>query len=372
MEIVLLLIVGFVVWHFIPQRDPTQPSPTFRTEPRAVASDPRWPTYIEEHCESPAETAFLRAMIKAFDLKPEGSSLTGGSLRLDFQVEEGRYRTDFLANRWLVIEIDGAAYHSSEEAIARDKERDEYFVSLGYSVVRIPAKVVFNSPREAVERFLSALEVGKRSLPAPARPSGWQRLSATMASISDGLDEINEQSRKSRARQRGVALAKEAFETEKIVIESAIESAKSELEEEAWLARQNVQMRAIYREQRQRISAEIAAAKSELAPNDEHDRRIDARPFPAAPLLSENAADNGEINAAYARIVEERGTFLNAKRQELRANVRLGPFIQKALQKMGCGQYWQLLRDDDQLSRRPTWGDPGTQIVKSRTFADTQ
>jgi hypothetical protein len=72
MEIFLLLIVGFIIWHFLPKRDPEepQPSPRFRTEKRAVQSDPEWSRYIEEHCESPAETAFLRAMVKSYDLKP--------------------------------------------------------------------------------------------------------------------------------------------------------------------------------------------------------------------------------------------------------------------------------------------------------------
>lgn len=78
-------------------------------------------------------------MIEAYQLAPRFGSLVGKDLKLDFQVEEGRYRADFLANDWLVIEIDGAAWHSSPEAQARDQLRDTYFEGLGYTVLRIPA-----------------------------------------------------------------------------------------------------------------------------------------------------------------------------------------------------------------------------------------
>jgi quercetin dioxygenase-like cupin family protein len=65
-------------------------------------------------------------------------------------------RVDFLANKHLVVEIDGAAYHSSAEAVENDRIRDEYLIENGYVILRIPAKVVFNSPGDAVERVCRA------------------------------------------------------------------------------------------------------------------------------------------------------------------------------------------------------------------------
>ena len=73
-------------------------------------------------------------------------------IRLDMQVKVDNYRLDFVANRTFIIEIDGAAWHSSPEAVERDRVRDAAMVAKGYKVLRIPAKVVLNTPKEAVRR----------------------------------------------------------------------------------------------------------------------------------------------------------------------------------------------------------------------------
>ena len=329
MEIVLVLFAAFIVWHFIPQRDPNQPEPHFRKETRAVESDPEWSSYIEEHCESPAETAFLRAMIRAFGLKPVGGVLTGSGLRLDFQVEEGCYRVDFLADQWLVIEIDGAAYHSSDEAIARDKSRDEYFESLGYSVLRIPAKVVFATPEEAVRRVRSALQVGKRPRPAQIRKSGWQRLSETMSSISNGIEDANEHTRRSRVVRLELEPARSAFELEKLVIESAIRSARRELSQEDWLCRQDEHTRTIYRNNLADVRKEIAAARDELCLESKSTLNAELLIFPTAPILKDVTEYKDTIESAYVAMAKERNEFLNSQRLILASDERLkGPFVQ--------------------------------------------
>lgn len=60
------------------------------------------------------------------------------------QHEVGRYRVDFLvvmvdpvkrASQHFIIECDGHDYHSSDEQIARDAERDEAMVAAGYKFV---------------------------------------------------------------------------------------------------------------------------------------------------------------------------------------------------------------------------------------------
>src|SRR5690606_11118063 len=118
-----------------------------------------------------------------------------------------------------VIEVDGAAYHASEEAIARDMARDEYFESIGYSVVRIPAKVVFNTPDDAVERVRAALRVGKRTQPAPLQKSGWRRLSETFNSISDGISAVNAFVANESAVNDTLKEATLAFAAEKVALE---------------------------------------------------------------------------------------------------------------------------------------------------------
>ena len=118
--------------------------------------DESWIDKFHSFCESPAETAFLTAMISAFDLKPDKGFLSGRGLNLNMQVPVSIYRLDFLVDRRLVVEIDGAAYHSSPEAIAKDKRRDVALNELGFEVLRIPAKITLFSPSEAVARVKRA------------------------------------------------------------------------------------------------------------------------------------------------------------------------------------------------------------------------
>lgn len=341
MWIVLLLVVAFVVWHFIPQRDPNQPAPRFRKETRAVESDPGWGTFIEQHCESPAEIAFLRAMIKTCDLRPSDGSLCGVGIRLDFQVEEGRYRVDFLANKWLVVEIDGAAWHSSPEAIERDKLRDQYFEGLGYSVLRIPAKVVFNAPGEAVQRVQSALQKGKRVMPVPVQKTGWQRLSETASALSEGLDTINDSVRRIQTVQMAMEDAKLAASQERTAISAAISMAQSELETADWLSDADEETRMLFEESYTSITEAVTNRRSERQGRG-HDK-IEVRVFPAAPAPHDNQDCHAAIQAEYLRIVEERAEFLVAQQLIINTDSRMPPIVERKLGELGCGEFWRLL-----------------------------
>lgn len=107
--------------------------------------------------ESPAEEAFFDAMQKHFNLEVRNGKLVGNeSISLDMQIEVLRYRLDFLVDKRLVVEIDGAAWHSSPDAVARDQSRDAELHAAGYQILRIPAKVVFNNPQEAIARVQQA------------------------------------------------------------------------------------------------------------------------------------------------------------------------------------------------------------------------
>lgn len=348
MGIVLLLVVAFVVWHFIPQRDPNQPSPRFRKEMRAVGSDPNWSRFIEEHCESPAETAFLRAMIEAYDLTPVGGSLAGKGLRLDFQVEEGGYRTDFLADRWLVIEIDGAAYHSSAEAIARDRVRDEYFESLGYSVVRIPAKVVFNRPKEAVQRVRSALHKGKRTRPMPVQKSGWQRLSDTFVSISDGLEEINKSA--ARAREVGPALesANRAWTNQRDFIRMIFERSQESIDRRNKTDGMTADELAQFETDEFLQNIHLSDIK---ALRYRHTSRFYV-PFPAAPPPHSNTEYDAVIQQGYERICQERDEFILKQKRLLDADAELSAEVRNQLKEANCEKYVSLL-----------WGDADPRIA---------
>lgn len=119
--------------------------------PNTTGDDPDWRVQMRKCVESPAEEAFLNIMIDHFDLKPQNRSLQGNGLTLRMQVEALRYRLDFLVDEALVVEIDGAEWHCSPEAMARDQKRDQELVEAGYTVVRIPAKIALYDHEKAID-----------------------------------------------------------------------------------------------------------------------------------------------------------------------------------------------------------------------------
>ncbi len=225
MTILIGAIVAFILWHFIPQHSP-RANPRFRLDPRIAVGNLDWQTAVEEQCESPAELAFLKAMIGAYRLRPNNGSLSNSDLKLDLQVEQSNYRADFLVNDWLVVEIDGAAWHSSPEQQHRDAIRDDHFQNLGYAVLRIPAKTVFQRPRDAVIAVSKRLERGKPHLAEPKEPSGFDRLATTMRDIGSGVAQINRSVAIEGARMSAMTAAEEAFASELRVLALAMEAAE--------------------------------------------------------------------------------------------------------------------------------------------------
>ena len=53
---------------------------------------------------------------------------------------------DFLVGDSLVIETDGAAFHSTEEAFERDRARDNRLAALGFTVIRWSFDQIVNQP----------------------------------------------------------------------------------------------------------------------------------------------------------------------------------------------------------------------------------
>lgn len=72
---------------------------------------------------------------------------------LERQYKIGPYYADFAHEESkTVIEIDGAAYHSTPEQIARDKRRQAYIESSGWHVVRFSGKQTNNKADECVKQ----------------------------------------------------------------------------------------------------------------------------------------------------------------------------------------------------------------------------
>ena len=164
----LFLLSGMIAWSIYSDIKEAPERALQREEAEKRANAPVSPADIRDYCESPAEEAFLDAMVQAFNLETGPGAIEGGGLRLRNQVGMGQfrihhrgdtswqYRADFLVDERLVVEIDGETYHSSPEAVARDQKRDVDLRREGYSILRIPARLVFEAPEEAVNRVRNA------------------------------------------------------------------------------------------------------------------------------------------------------------------------------------------------------------------------
>ncbi len=170
----LFFVGGLIAWSIY--RDIVE-APARRAQQAEIDAQVNAPVGVEEirwSCDSPAETSFLDAMVSAYALQTGPGAIEGRGLRLRNQVSMGllriysgsassQYRADFLIDEELVVEIDGVTYHSSPEAVARDSKRDADMRREGYSILRIPAQVVFQDPAEAVKRVEAARAALRRN-----------------------------------------------------------------------------------------------------------------------------------------------------------------------------------------------------------------
>lgn len=336
--LLIIALVAFVAWHFLPERRPSKPTPKFRHEPRAIASDPNWQTFINEHCESPAETAFLEAMIAAHKLLPENGSLRTTDLKIDFQVAIDRYRLDFLANEWLIIEIDGAAWHSSDEAKSRDAARDTFFVELGYSVVRIPAKIVFNDPAEAVRRVNAALQVGKPVIAEPVQRSGLERLRQTASSTNKFMADVHAGVDRHRRLAEALRAAELSHHAEKNVLDSAIDAAERQVRINEELGR-DAEKRASY----DAFLDKLTASYEEFDKGNRKSvnrQNINILPYIHPPMFGDIEIDR-EVEERFTSLSADRDYYFDRIRQRILHDPRLASLVQDNLGKLGCPQVWQ-------------------------------
>ncbi|MDN4480161.1 hypothetical protein [Demequina muriae] len=92
-------------------------------------------------------------------------------------------RVDFLVEGVVVVEIDSQAFHSGEEARARDGDRDRAATTQGYPTLRYMFHDAAERPHEIVADVVATLlRIGRLSptvrtkIAAAARVSGWRSL----------------------------------------------------------------------------------------------------------------------------------------------------------------------------------------------------
>lgn len=333
----LFLPAAWVAWTiFDSLRNPPPPEPDEWLARRwtTTAQDPRWKSDFLRFCESPAETAFLEAMITVYDLLPEKGVLKGGELTSNLQVKVPPYRLDFLANGWLAIEIDGATYHSSVEAVVRDRDRDRFLEQSGYSVLRIPAKVVFDKPQQAVDRVRATIAAGRKHVVAAAREQGkvspGRSLLGGLAVVDKIVADASSFIKTAAAVQQAMKQAELTFADEKIAIEFALKHATGQLEVERIRAQSES-----HRESFDKSYAQIQA----LLGCDEEPFTMQIAPIVAPPPHADPRIDE-TLQAAHQSLMRTRSRYFDEVRSELEANPSLAKLVEIRLREIGCAGTW--------------------------------
>ncbi|MEB2848108.1 DUF559 domain-containing protein [Endobacterium cereale] len=331
---------AYATYQAFPDPDPITPERMYRPRQSTVtADDPEWREYFLATCESPAETAFLEAMIKGYDLKPDNGILVAPGFELDMQTEYKPYRLDFLVNRWLVVEVDGAEWHSSPGAVERDGIRDEFFKGKGFSVLRIPAKVVFRTPTEAVGRVRATIANGrppqKVEVQAPVI-SVAKTFTNSVNSVGKFFDHIDAHVKKALTIDKAMESARKSFETEKTMIESALDVAKRTVALDAELAADPNLQKHFYAAQ-----ANLEEIMQRVRPNKSETETA----IIIAPIVVPETHSDPQIAAAilecYFDLLKDRKRYFDDARRQISTDTRLFPHVQKHLKRFGCHETWR-------------------------------
>jgi very-short-patch-repair endonuclease len=336
----LFLMAALVGWAlFSDLIKPAEPDPDewFARRWTATADDPEWQSYYLPFCESPAETAFLAAVINFYGLRPDKGALRGSSLTLNLQVKIPPYRVDFLANDWLVIEIDGAAYHSSPEAIASDQERDRFLEEKGYSVLRIPAKIALTSPDEAMSQVERAKAVGRRpkadsttNAKSLTSPNALTSVMKAAKSVDNFVTHINDHVKIERAIQQATSRSRLIFDQERNAIDSSLECA---IRSVALSER---------REKDEEFNNQYEATYKRLAALFEDEKSLTKLTIPpiTAPPAHPDPKINEAIQRAHDDLMDERIAYFEVIRDRLGDDRRLPLLMRSRLEGWGCLNCW--------------------------------
>jgi very-short-patch-repair endonuclease len=106
-------------------------------------------------CGSEPERILLTELIASGCLSPGTRNTMVGEYTLALQAQLGMHRVDFLVNNRLVVEVDGHQWH--KDRFYEDRERDQYLIERGYTVIRFPARQVFRDPKSCVVKIERSL-----------------------------------------------------------------------------------------------------------------------------------------------------------------------------------------------------------------------
>ncbi len=354
--VVLAIIFLYTLYSSERKLPPNVPPPHFLATSETV----NWQGLFEGLCESPAEIEFLKAVISSYQLVPKEGILRGGGLELQQQVRVGHYRVDFLANKRLVVEIDGAAYHSSPEAIDKDRIRDLFLRDNGYEVLRIPATTVFRTPGLAVKQVYKALSQlptkGTRSAQLSARNIP-KETNAIRTNVSSGAGNVlrdfgsavvnasNELDRE-LAIDNAVKRALEIFHREVSLIDGALKLAELRVQKEEWLSEASEREAILYRESLDLLQKALEDKSSSSLERTESSVVLGRIPsiFLSPPAPHPDAETNTLIEQRYSCLLEDRLKYFKNIREKLIKDSRLCKHVEAFLGPYN--KYWNMISPD--------------------------
>ncbi|GAF68528.1 unnamed protein product [marine sediment metagenome] len=83
--------------------------------------------------------------------------LLENQIPFEFQYKIGKFRADFLIDKWLVFEIDGPQHDK-----AKDTFRDKFMERLGYEILRVPAWLASASHGAVISEIKDLYEHGMK------------------------------------------------------------------------------------------------------------------------------------------------------------------------------------------------------------------
>ena len=125
-----------------------------------------------KECESPIEQLFLIELLentRSYGFNNKLKKIGYDFLDLRVQEEIGKYRVDFSLYlnelgktpckknvKHFVIELDGHDFHEkTKEQAKKDKEKDRFLISEGYTVIRFTGSEIYNNCKDKVKEFLN-------------------------------------------------------------------------------------------------------------------------------------------------------------------------------------------------------------------------
>ena len=80
------------------------------------------------------------------------------NISFEEQVPIGKYQADFIIGKF-DIEVDGLQHRTIKRHVKHDLERDKYFESLGYTVIRIPMNYHSFHKKKHQKKFIQQVEM---------------------------------------------------------------------------------------------------------------------------------------------------------------------------------------------------------------------